>query len=178
MGSQQPVSEPSPIERSRYERNELLAISRALSSERDIRKLLDLILDRSRRITGADAGSVYVLEAADADGNGQPDGLAFGDPARLPRTLGEVGRRRMFTPAGGLQSHPARCTSCCRKTILSRWTSRSSPCRLTTPRWRVARCWPVGQSTCPTLGRPRRPPGPARTIAASTTRSATARARC
>ena len=108
MGSQQPVSEPSPIERSRYERNELLAISRALSSERDIRKLLDLILDRSRRITGADAGSVYVLEAADADGNGQPDGLAFGDPARLPRTLGEVGRRRMFTPAGGLQSHPAR----------------------------------------------------------------------
>ena len=107
-GSKQPASEPSPIDRSRYEREELLAISRALSSERDIRKLLDLILDKSRRITGADAGSVYVMEAADADGNGQPDGLAFGDPARLPWTLGEVGRRRMLTPAGGLQSHPAR----------------------------------------------------------------------
>ena len=75
-----------PIERSRYERDELLAISRALSSERDIRKLLDLVLDKSRRITGADAGSVYVLEAADADGNGQPDNLAFGNPARPPRT--------------------------------------------------------------------------------------------
>jgi len=89
VASNEPASEaPSPIERSRYERNELLAISRALSSERDIRKLLDLILDKSRRITGADAGSVYVLEAADADGNGQPDSLAFGNPARSPRALG------------------------------------------------------------------------------------------
>jgi HD-GYP domain-containing protein (c-di-GMP phosphodiesterase class II) len=97
-----------PIERSRYERDELLAISRALSSERDIRKLLDLVLDKSRRITGADAGSVYVLEAADADGNGQPDNLAFGNPARPPRTLGHVGRRRPPTPARGSQSRPAR----------------------------------------------------------------------
>ncbi len=109
MASNEPISEaPGPIERSRYERNELLAISRALSSERDIRKLLDLILDKSRRITGADAGSVYVLEAADADGNGQPDGLAFGNPARSPRALGEMGRRHAATPAGGLPSRPAR----------------------------------------------------------------------
>ena len=99
---------PSPVERARYERNELLSISRALSSERDIRKLLDLILDKSRRITGADAGSVYVIEAADADGNGQPDGLAFGNPARSPRALGEAGRRHASTPAGGLASRPAR----------------------------------------------------------------------
>ena len=99
---------PGPIERSRYERDELLAISRALSSERDIRKLLDLVLAKSRRITGADAGSVYVIEAADADGNGQPDNLAFGDPARAPRILGEVGRRRPLTPMHGLQSRPAR----------------------------------------------------------------------
>ena len=42
--------------------DELLAISRALSSERDIRKLLALILEKSRQITGADAGSVYVVE--------------------------------------------------------------------------------------------------------------------
>ena len=53
-----------PIERSRYERDELLAISRALSSERDIRKLLDLVLDKSRRITGADAGSVVFARQA------------------------------------------------------------------------------------------------------------------
>ena len=99
MGSNEPVSEaPGPLERSRYERDELLAISRALSSERDIRKLLDLILDKSRRITGADAGSVYVLEAADADGNGQPDGLAFGDPARLPG--GARDGMRMGVPGG------------------------------------------------------------------------------
>jgi HD-GYP domain-containing protein (c-di-GMP phosphodiesterase class II) len=107
MGSD--VSEaPGPLERSRYERDELLAISRALSSERDIRKLLDLILDKSRRITGADAGSVYVLEAADADGNGQPDSRAFGNPARLPRALGEAGRRHVPTPVRGLQNRPAR----------------------------------------------------------------------
>ncbi len=56
--------------RARYERDELLAISRALSSERDIRKLLDLILFKSRQITGADAGSVYVLEAAEAEASG------------------------------------------------------------------------------------------------------------
>jgi HD-GYP domain-containing protein (c-di-GMP phosphodiesterase class II) len=53
--------------RARYEREELLAISRALSSERDIRKLLDLILLKSRQITGADAGSVYVVEPADGE---------------------------------------------------------------------------------------------------------------
>jgi len=51
--------------RARYERDELLAISRALSAERDIRKLLDLILRKSREITGADAGSVYIVEGPD-----------------------------------------------------------------------------------------------------------------
>ncbi len=60
-------------ERFRYERDELLAVSRALSSERDINKLLDLILQKSRHITGADAGSVYVLESVDEDGDGKPD---------------------------------------------------------------------------------------------------------
>jgi HD-GYP domain-containing protein (c-di-GMP phosphodiesterase class II) len=49
-------------ERFRYEVAELLAASRALSSERDIRKLLTLILEKTRQVTGADAGSVYVLE--------------------------------------------------------------------------------------------------------------------
>jgi HD-GYP domain-containing protein (c-di-GMP phosphodiesterase class II) len=49
-------------ERFRYEVAELVAASRALSSERDIRKLLALILEKTRQVTSADAGSVYVLE--------------------------------------------------------------------------------------------------------------------
>jgi HD-GYP domain-containing protein (c-di-GMP phosphodiesterase class II) len=49
-------------DRFRYEVAELLAASRALSSERDIKKLLALILEKTRQVTGADAGSVYVLE--------------------------------------------------------------------------------------------------------------------
>jgi HD-GYP domain-containing protein (c-di-GMP phosphodiesterase class II) len=53
----------SVAERFRYEVAELVATSRALSSERDIRKLLALILEKSRQVTGADAGSVYVVEA-------------------------------------------------------------------------------------------------------------------
>lgn len=64
-----PLPEMNDVEaRARYEREELLAISRALSSERDIHKLLDLILLKSRQITGADAGSVYVVESTDAGG--------------------------------------------------------------------------------------------------------------
>lgn len=51
--------------RLKYELQELMSISRALSSERDIDRLLDLILEKSRYITGADAGSVYVMEETD-----------------------------------------------------------------------------------------------------------------
>jgi len=51
------------VARARYERDELLAISRALSSERDTGKLLELILSKSRQMTGADAGSVYIVES-------------------------------------------------------------------------------------------------------------------
>src|ERR1041385_3996619 len=50
------------VARLRYEMGELVATARALSSERDIRKLLGLILEKCRQVTGADAGSVYVLE--------------------------------------------------------------------------------------------------------------------
>jgi HD-GYP domain-containing protein (c-di-GMP phosphodiesterase class II) len=53
-------------DRFRYEVAELVATSRALSSERDIRKLLALILEKCRQVTGADAGSVYVLEGEGA----------------------------------------------------------------------------------------------------------------
>jgi HD-GYP domain-containing protein (c-di-GMP phosphodiesterase class II) len=98
-----------PVERLGYERSELLATSYALSSERDIRKLLDLVLRKARQITGSDAGSVYVIESADSDGDGLPDSLAFGDPAsRAAQALGTVGRRRTATPIAGVQTRMAR----------------------------------------------------------------------
>jgi HD-GYP domain-containing protein (c-di-GMP phosphodiesterase class II) len=60
------VSAPDDLraiaDRYRYEVGELVATSRALSSERDIRALLALILEKCRQVTGSDAGSVYVLE--------------------------------------------------------------------------------------------------------------------
>jgi HD-GYP domain-containing protein (c-di-GMP phosphodiesterase class II) len=89
MGSgEQQVEAELAAARARYERDELLGISRALSSERDIRKLLDLILLKSRQITGADAGSVYVLETV--EDKAQPA------PAGRPT----AGRRRAALGAG------------------------------------------------------------------------------
>ncbi|MEM9189989.1 MAG: HD domain-containing phosphohydrolase [Myxococcota bacterium] len=58
------------IKRYRYELGELVEIARALSQERDITRLLDLILEKSRFITGADAGSIYVIEGEQTDGKG------------------------------------------------------------------------------------------------------------
>ncbi len=55
------------LNRYRYELGELIEISRALTTEREIKKLLDLILEKSRFVTGADAGSVYVVEGDDRD---------------------------------------------------------------------------------------------------------------
>ncbi len=57
----QAVDGPSG-DRAQYELEELVATSRALASERDIRKLLAVILEKCRQVTGADAGSVYVIE--------------------------------------------------------------------------------------------------------------------
>lgn len=48
--------------RYRYEIRELVEIAKALSQERDIDKLLGLILEKSRFICGADAGSIYVID--------------------------------------------------------------------------------------------------------------------
>jgi HD-GYP domain-containing protein (c-di-GMP phosphodiesterase class II) len=58
-------------DRASYELAELVATSRALSSERDIKKLLAVILQKCRQVTGADAGSVYVIEEEGA-GEGEP----------------------------------------------------------------------------------------------------------
>jgi HD-GYP domain-containing protein (c-di-GMP phosphodiesterase class II) len=53
--------------RSRFELDEIGAIGRALSSERNIEKLLGLILEKARYVTSADAGSVYIVEGEQED---------------------------------------------------------------------------------------------------------------
>lgn len=44
------------------DQQELIAIGKALSSEKNHEKLLDLILENSRKIAGADAGSIFLIE--------------------------------------------------------------------------------------------------------------------
>jgi HD-GYP domain-containing protein (c-di-GMP phosphodiesterase class II) len=55
------------VNRYRYEIGEFLEIAKAITTERDIDKLLALILEKTRFITGADAGSIYVVEGDDPD---------------------------------------------------------------------------------------------------------------
>jgi HD-GYP domain-containing protein (c-di-GMP phosphodiesterase class II) len=50
------------LSRYRYELGELVNIARAMTTERDVDKLLGVILEKSRFVTGADAGSIYVVE--------------------------------------------------------------------------------------------------------------------
>jgi HD-GYP domain-containing protein (c-di-GMP phosphodiesterase class II) len=50
------------LSRYRYELGELIEIAKAITTEREIDRLLGLILEKSRFITGADAGSIYVVE--------------------------------------------------------------------------------------------------------------------
>ena len=50
------------LSRYRYEFGELIEIARALTTEREIDKLLGLILEKARFVTTADAGSLYVVE--------------------------------------------------------------------------------------------------------------------
>jgi len=55
------------VNRYRYEIGEFFEIAQAITTERDIDKLLALILEKCRFITGADAGSIYVVEGEDPD---------------------------------------------------------------------------------------------------------------
>jgi HD-GYP domain-containing protein (c-di-GMP phosphodiesterase class II) len=55
------------LQRYRYELGELIEIARALTTERDLDRLLPLILEKARFVTGADAGSIYVVEGEDPD---------------------------------------------------------------------------------------------------------------
>jgi HD-GYP domain-containing protein (c-di-GMP phosphodiesterase class II) len=62
------------LRRYRYELGELLQIARAMTTVRDVDKLLGVILEKSRFVTGADAGSIYIVEQA---GSGGPTLLRF-----------------------------------------------------------------------------------------------------
>jgi HD-GYP domain-containing protein (c-di-GMP phosphodiesterase class II) len=83
------VSQPGdgqPRDGAGYVLEEMIATSRALSSERDPRKLLAIILEKCRQVTGADAGSVYVVEEPpDASSNASSD--ASSDTPRAPKRL-------------------------------------------------------------------------------------------
>ncbi len=50
------------LRRYRYELGELIHIARAMTTVRDVDKLLGVILEKSRFVTGADAGSIYIVE--------------------------------------------------------------------------------------------------------------------
>ena len=54
-------------QRAAYEGGELLGIARALSSERDLGSLQRLIVHKARELTGADAGSLFVIEDRDGE---------------------------------------------------------------------------------------------------------------
>lgn len=51
------------VRRSRYELRELIESNRVISSKRSVTELLDTILEKSREITRADAGTVYLVTA-------------------------------------------------------------------------------------------------------------------
>jgi HD-GYP domain-containing protein (c-di-GMP phosphodiesterase class II) len=50
------------LRRYRYELGELLQIARAMTTVRDVDTLLGVILEKSRFVTGADAGAIYIVE--------------------------------------------------------------------------------------------------------------------
>jgi HD-GYP domain-containing protein (c-di-GMP phosphodiesterase class II) len=53
------------VTRYESELGELLGIARAMSTERDVGKLLGIILEKSRLVTGADAASIYVVDTSE-----------------------------------------------------------------------------------------------------------------
>jgi HD-GYP domain-containing protein (c-di-GMP phosphodiesterase class II) len=69
------------VRRYRYELGELINIARAMTTVRDVDKLLGVILEKSRFVTGADAGSVYIVETAapPPSGSGSGSGAGGGD---------------------------------------------------------------------------------------------------
>jgi HD-GYP domain-containing protein (c-di-GMP phosphodiesterase class II) len=65
------------VARKSQDLHELNKIGVALSAERDINKLLDLILFKCREITAADAGSLYLVKRGKDDASSGDDFLSF-----------------------------------------------------------------------------------------------------
>jgi HD-GYP domain-containing protein (c-di-GMP phosphodiesterase class II) len=67
------------LERQRYrDITELTRVGAALSHERDLLALLEMILGQARRLTNSDAGSIYLVEGNNNQNNGHgPAGLRF-----------------------------------------------------------------------------------------------------
>jgi HD-GYP domain-containing protein (c-di-GMP phosphodiesterase class II) len=67
------------LKRTEHEMAELTKIGVALSETHDVDQLLEIILTKSRHVTGADAGSLYIVEET------QPDALQAGKGERSLR---------------------------------------------------------------------------------------------
>jgi hypothetical protein len=66
------------VEQRHRELTELTNVGVALSTERDLLRLLEMILSQARRITASDAGSLYLTEHRDTSENGNaPASLRF-----------------------------------------------------------------------------------------------------
>ncbi len=70
------------LRRYRYELGELVNIARAMTTERSLDRLFSVILEKSRYVTGADAGSLYVVEGEEKNARlrfklTQNDSLSF-----------------------------------------------------------------------------------------------------
>ena len=77
-----------------------------LSAERNIEKLLALILSKSREITSADAGSLYLVKRAD-EGNGARDQLEFILPQNDTLGVGQFERVTMPLDESSLAGYTA-----------------------------------------------------------------------
>jgi HD-GYP domain-containing protein (c-di-GMP phosphodiesterase class II) len=77
-----------------------------LSAERDIDKLLALILSKSREITSADAGSLYLVKRAE-EGNGAQDQLQFMLPQNDTLGVGQFERVTMPLDESSLAGYTA-----------------------------------------------------------------------
>lgn len=82
------------LRRYRYELGELINIARAMTTERDVNKLLGVILEKSRFVTGADAGSIYVVEQSDESADRPATGPRDSSPP--PPSLINRGPRLRF----------------------------------------------------------------------------------
>ena len=61
------VDREQSLRRRDYELKEIIEIGKSLSAQKDVDSLLGMILEKSRHLIGADAGSIYVVEASSDD---------------------------------------------------------------------------------------------------------------